>query len=150
VTLIKAVKICVLVFVLAQTMLPEIIPIETDPTGLRTAGALLYTIGLTVAVAGRIQLGSNWSDIESAQILNNHTIISSGVYNYVRHPIYVGDLLLLLGLELSLNSWLVAGVVLMAPIVIWKAVREEKMLAEVLPGYDEYCLRTKRFIPFLV
>jgi protein-S-isoprenylcysteine O-methyltransferase Ste14 len=71
------------------------------------------------------------------------------LYRYIRHPIYVGDLLLLAGLELSLNSWLVAGVIVMAPFVLWKAIREEQVLARALPDYDSYRMKTKRFIPFI-
>jgi protein-S-isoprenylcysteine O-methyltransferase Ste14 len=148
--IIKAIKVGILIGIIAQTMLPDVLPVESDPSGLRIAGAVIYTVGLALALASRIQLGRNWTDIETAGVLDSHSIISSGIYRYIRHPIYVGDLLLLLGLELSLNSWLVAGVALMAPLVLWKAVREEKMLIEKLPGYAAYCLRTKRFIPYLV
>jgi protein-S-isoprenylcysteine O-methyltransferase Ste14 len=81
--------------------------------------------------------------------LPSQGVVASGVYAYVRHPIYVGDLLLLLGLELALNSWLVAGVLILAPVVVLKAIKEERMLAEELPGYDSYCHRSKRFIPFV-
>jgi protein-S-isoprenylcysteine O-methyltransferase Ste14 len=77
-------------------------------------------------------------------------VVAYGVFRYIRHPIYVGDLLLLLGLELSLNSWLVLAVVCMIPGVLRQAVREERMLVIALPGYAAYCARTKRFIPFLV
>jgi protein-S-isoprenylcysteine O-methyltransferase Ste14 len=77
-------------------------------------------------------------------------VVSKGLYRFIRHPIYVGDLLLLIGLELSLNSWLVLGVILLLPVVIRQAVSEEKMLMRSLPGYETYCARTKRFIPFLI
>jgi protein-S-isoprenylcysteine O-methyltransferase Ste14 len=58
--------------------------------------------------------------------------------------------MLLAGLELSLNSWLALAIGLLAPAVLWMAVREERMLAASLPGYKAYCARTKRFIPFVV
>jgi len=67
----------------------------------------------------------------------------------VRHPIYTGDLLLLLGLELALNSWAVIGVVAMAVYVRRQAIREERNLLEKIPGYDQYCRCTARFVPFL-
>jgi len=68
----------------------------------------------------------------------------------IRHPIYVGDLLLLIGLELALNSWLVLPAIILVPIVLAKAVQEERLLTQTLPGYEEYCRRTKRFVPFLL
>jgi protein-S-isoprenylcysteine O-methyltransferase Ste14 len=149
-TLVKAVKVGILLGLIAQTFVGEVLPIGGDSNASRIIGIVSYTLGLVIAIVSRIQLGKNWSDIESAQVLSNHSIVSNGVYRYIRHPIYVGDLIMLLGFELYLNSWLVLGVLLLIPVVLWKAVREEKALASVLPGYDEYCARTKRFIPFIV
>lgn len=149
-TFIKAVKIAILLGVMIQTLLPDVFPIMSQAFTLRLIGASVYTAGLLVAILSRIHLGGNWSDIEAGQVLGHQVVVSKGLYSYVRHPIYVGDLLLLLGLELSLNSWLALGVALLAPVVMWQAVREERMLVETLPGYDLYCAQTKRFIPFLV
>jgi protein-S-isoprenylcysteine O-methyltransferase Ste14 len=148
--LVKGIKVAILIGLVAQTMLPEILPITSSPQILQVIGVTIYTIGLATAILGRIQLGSNWSDIETAQVLSRQTVVSHGLYRYIRHPIYVGDLLLLAGFELSLNSWLVLLVGLLSPFVLLKAVREEKMLGTSLPGYSTYCERTKRFIPFVV
>jgi len=148
--LVKGVKIAILFGVVAQTMAPDILPITSSPFSLRVIGVLIYTAGLIIAMLGRVQLGSNWSDIEAARALPNHAVVSHGLYRYIRHPIYVGDLLLLAGLELSLNSWLALAVGLLAPVVLRMAVREEKMLAASLPGYKSYCAQTKRFIPFVL
>jgi protein-S-isoprenylcysteine O-methyltransferase Ste14 len=149
VQLVKAVKIAILLGIVAQTMLPEILPISQQPFLLRVIGVAIYTAGLLIAVIARFQLDSNWSDIETAQVLSHQQVVSNGIYGYVRHPIYVGDILLLFGLELSLNSWLVLGVALMTPVILLQATREEKKLVETLPGYDVYCEQTKRFIPFV-
>lgn len=150
VTVMKAIKILVLLGILAQTMMPDILPITSSPVQLRLIGVAIYTIGLVTALLGRLQLGANWSDIETAHVLSRQQVVSHGLYGYIRHPIYTGDVILLTGLELSLNSWLVLGVALMTPFILWKAVREEEMLATTLTGYDEYRERTKRFIPFVV
>jgi protein-S-isoprenylcysteine O-methyltransferase Ste14 len=150
VKLIKGVKIAILLGVMAQTMTPDVWPITSSPVALRVVGALIYTVGLVIAMLGRIQLGPNWTDIEAARATRNQAVVSHGLYRYIRHPIYVGDLLLLAGLELSLNSWLALVVGLLAPWVLWQAVREERMLAASLPGYEAYCAQTKRFIPFVV
>lgn len=150
VKLVKMVKVAILLGIVAQTMLPEILPISAEPFGLRVVGVVIYTAGLLIAVVARFQLDNNWSDIETAQVLTHQQVVSNGIYGYVRHPIYVGDILLLFGLELSLNSWLVLGVALMTPVILLQATREEKKLVETLPGYDVYCQQTKRFIPFVV
>ncbi len=150
VQLVKMVKIAILLGIVTQTMLPEVLPISQEPFPLRVAGMGIYTAGLLIAIVARFQLDNNWSDIETAQILSHQKVVSNGIYGYVRHPIYVGDILLLFGLELSLNSWLVLGVALMTPVILLQATREEKKLVETLPGYDVYCQTTKRFIPFVV
>lgn len=146
----KSVKLGILVALVAQAVLPEVLPIMREPRPLRVVGVGLYTLGLCVAVVGRLQLGTNWSDIETPRVLRDQTVVSTGVYRYIRHPIYLGDLLLLLGFELSLNSWAVLAVGFMTPFVVRRAVREERMLAAALPGYDAYCARTKRFVPYVV
>jgi protein-S-isoprenylcysteine O-methyltransferase Ste14 len=149
-SLLKTAKVVILVGVVAQTLLPEVLPIMGEPFPLRLIGVPLYTLGLIVAILGRLQLGENWVDIEVAQILPQQSVVATGVYRYVRHPIYIGDLVMLLGLELSLNSWLVLGIAALAPYVVWRAVGEERMLSQRLPGYDVYCARTWRFVPFVL
>jgi protein-S-isoprenylcysteine O-methyltransferase Ste14 len=101
------------------------------------------------AVTARIQLGPNWSDIEKSYVKQEHALVAHGLYRVMRHPIYTGDLLLLLGLELALNSWAVIGLVAVAVYVRQQAIREERDLLERIPGYDQYCRRTARFVPFL-
>lgn len=150
---VKAVKVAILLGIMGQTVWAvraDVLPILDASFPLRAVGVALFTAGLVIAMLGRVQLGDNWSDIETARILRRQAVVANGVYAYIRHPIYVGDLLLLLGIQLSLNSWLVVAAALLAPVVLWKAVREEKMLAVELPGYEAYCGQTKRFIPFLV
>lgn len=149
--LVKGTKVAVLVGLVVQTLLPmEILPIREDPSTLRAIGTAIYTLGLVVAILARLQLGKNWSDIETPQIAAGQAVVSRGLYRSIRHPVYVGDLMLLVGLELALNSWLVLGALALIPIVFRRAIREEKLLAERLPGYEAYMQRTKRFIPFVV
>lgn len=151
VRLAKLAKTLVLGAILVQTVTPWTwFPILVAPQTLLIVGVAIYSIGLAVAIAGRVQLGSNWADIEAAQVLTHQTVIRHGLYRFVRHPIYVGDLLLLTGLELALNSWLVLGVIVLTPIVLSRAVREEELLKQSLTGYREYCRTSKRFIPFVV
>lgn len=147
---VKAVKISILIGLVIQTLLPDVLPIMSEPLVLRIVGTAIYTIGLGTAIAARFQLGDNWADIESGRVLERQQVIAGGIYGFIRHPIYTGDLLLLLGLELALNSWLVLGVLALAPVVLLKAIKEEQMLREQLAGYKDYCMRTKRFIPFLI
>ncbi len=153
VRLVKLVKLSILGGILIQTMIPDdwITPLlmAEDPKLLRMVGTLVYSAGLCIAMLGRLQLGGNWDDIETATVLDRQSVVSIGLYKFIRHPIYVGDLIMLVGLELALNNWLVIGVVLLAPIVLAQAVGEEKMLVKNLAGYESYCKQTKRFIPYV-
>jgi len=148
-TLVKMIKIGILVAVVIQIWLPGILPILIDAFPIRVIGTFVYTVGLATAIAARFQLGENWANIETGQVLKSQKVVARGIYAYVRHPIYIGDLLLLTGLELALNSWLVIGVLVLAPVVLLKAIKEERMLIEELSGYEAYCRSSKRFIPFV-
>ncbi len=142
-------KLFILAAVIVETLLPDILPISVMPEAIRLAGLSLYTLGCAVAIIARIQLGRNWSDIEKSYVKEGHAVVAHGLYKYVRHPIYAGDLLLLVGLELALNSWLVAALIPLAIYVRQQAIREERKLLQTLPGYDRYFAGTARFFPFL-
>jgi protein-S-isoprenylcysteine O-methyltransferase Ste14 len=79
------------------------------------------------------------------------TVVSTGPYHYVRHPLYASGILLFLGTSLLLGSWY--GLLLalaMIPIVAVRAVLEERALREELPGYDAYMAQVKyRLIPYV-
>lgn len=148
--LVKLVKLMILVAIVAQTVLPDFLPISDEPLTIRLVGVCIFTLGLMTAISARLQLGNNWSDIEDGKIADEHAVVSRGIYRYIRHPIYTGDILLLLGLELCLNSWLVLGLLLLVPVVAVQTIKEEQKLIRALPDYADYMRRTKRFIPFLV
>jgi protein-S-isoprenylcysteine O-methyltransferase Ste14 len=78
-------------------------------------------------------------------------VISTGPYALVRHPMYAGALVLLLGIPIALGSWWsVLVIVAMMPALIWRLVDEEKFLAKNLPGYLEYRKRVPyRLIPMV-
>lgn len=149
-TAIKTVKTAILIGLLLQAIAPTVLPIWRNASLAQSTGLLLYAAGWLVAVTGRIQLGANWQNIEEATVIKRQAVVSHGLYRYIRHPIYTGDLLLIIGFELTLNSWFLVGAIVLTPIVLRQALREETMLVQRLPGYDDYRRRTRRFIPFLV
>ena len=78
-----------------------------------------------------------------------HQVVRSGPYRFVRHPMYVGFVLFAVGAPLLLGSWygLLGGLVLIG-IVARRAVLEERLLRERLPGYDAYMEQVRyRFFP---
>jgi protein-S-isoprenylcysteine O-methyltransferase Ste14 len=78
-------------------------------------------------------------------------VISTGPYKLVRHPMYMGAFLLLVGIPLSLGSlWGLFVITLMMPALIWRLTGEEKFLAKNLPGYREYQKTVRhRLVPFV-
>lgn len=146
----KAVKLAILIALVVQAFVPDVWPIVADSARLRIAGAALFTLGLVTAVHARLKLGPWWADIEAGGVRPNHQVVGAGAYRWIRHPIYVGDLLLIAGYELGLNSWAVAGVAVLLPFVVVQARKEEHALAENVTGYAEYRKRTKAFIPYVI
>jgi len=78
------------------------------------------------------------------EIAEDQKVISTGPYAIVRHPMYAGGLLLLLGMPLALGSyWGLLVLVAMMPCLLWRLYDEEKVLSKHLSGYIEY----KRKVP---
>lgn len=85
------------------------------------------------------------------EVEKNQKVISSGLYSIVRHPMYVGVLIMYIPTPLALGSYwgLIPMFVIPIALVI-RIINEEKVLRQELPGYDEYCQKTKyRLIPFI-
>lgn len=148
--MVKLAKALFLVFLVIQTLFLDVFPLFSQPGVVRAVGVVVYVAGLAIALAGRLQLGRNWANIEDYQVLPQQQLVRSGIYKYIRHPIYTGDILLILGLELALNSWLVLLVLPLALVIVKQASEEEAILAESFHGYRDYQKQTKRFIPFVV
>ena len=86
------------------------------------------------------------------EVDERQTVISTGPYALVRHPMYDGGLLMLLGTPLALGSWW--ALVAFLPIavgIVWRMRDEERFLKQHLPGYAEYCARVRsRLIPGVI
>ena len=148
--ILKLGKICFLLFLLVQALFLDLFPIRNASRIVMYSGLLLFSLGLCMSVVARIGLGHNWTDVEDQQVMPNQTLVTRGIYRYVRHPIYAGDVLLVVGFELALQSWLFLLGLPIALVVVRQARREERLLTEAFPEYREYCSQTKRFIPFVV
>lgn len=110
-------------------------------------GLLLGAAGLLFACYARSILGRNWSAV--VQVKQDHELIERGPYRYVRHPIYTGILLGLLGTALLLGEWrALLGFVIMF-VSFWRKLRlEESWLGEYFgPAYGDYSRRVKALIP---
>jgi protein-S-isoprenylcysteine O-methyltransferase Ste14 len=83
------------------------------------------------------------------EVAQGQTVVSTGPYAIVRHPMYASALVYLVGTPLALGSyWGLLPLVAMLPFLIWRLFDEEKFLAEHLPGYLEYQKKvTHRLVP---
>jgi protein-S-isoprenylcysteine O-methyltransferase Ste14 len=109
-------------------------------------GTLLVFAGLAFALWARWHLGRNWSG--AVVVKEEHTLIRSGPYRLVRHPIYSGMGLALFGTALATGE--ARGFVGAALIVfgfVLKLQAEEERMRETFPEYDDYARRTARLIP---
>ena len=69
-------------------------------------GYLCLYLGFWLCKMALEALGNNWSSLLEYQVKKGQKLITTGIYKYFRHPLYLGDILWLTGLELVLNSWL--------------------------------------------
>lgn len=112
-------------------------------------GAAVTVAGAAVAVWARFYLGSNWSP--TVTVKEKHELIRSGPYRVVRHPIYTGLLLAILGTAIYVGEWrglFALGLALAA----WKikSLREEQfMQSEFGEEYEQYRREVKGLVPFV-
>jgi protein-S-isoprenylcysteine O-methyltransferase Ste14 len=87
----------------------------------------------------------------TVQVTEGQTVISTGPYAIVRHPMYAGVLPLLIGTPLALGSWSgLFALILFMPALIWRLLDEERFLHKNLPGYTDYTRKVRyRLMPFV-
>jgi protein-S-isoprenylcysteine O-methyltransferase Ste14 len=128
---------------------PLDVPITPRDAATGTVGTALCLLGLVVAIWARHTLGDNWSsDVTFKQ---GHELIQRGPYNYARHPIYSGLLLMLIGTALvigRLHAWL--GLLVLLVSFCIKLRQEEALMMRHFPAaYETYRRRVKALVPFL-
>lgn len=113
-------------------------------------GVLLLLLGCGFAVWARFVLGRNWSGIVTVK--EDHTLITGGPYAWVRHPIYTGILLALLGTAVMLGTVLNFVEVSAAVFALWLKLRtEEKFMFETFgERYKAYRQQVKALIPHVI
>lgn len=111
-------------------------------------GLALCALGLGFAVWARVHLGRNWG--MPMTMRENPEFVTSGPYSLVRHPIYTGLLLAILGTSLIVGPIWILLLAVCAPYFVYGALKEEQLMAGQFPEpYSNYKKRTKMFIPFL-
>jgi protein-S-isoprenylcysteine O-methyltransferase Ste14 len=123
--------------------------LATHGAALHAVGATLLVSGLAVSVWARIFLGRNWGMPMTRK--EEPELITSGPYRYVRHPIYSGILLALVGTALATNLYWLIVLGVMGPYFIHSARVEERLMIATFPtAYRSYRANTKMLVPFLL
>ena len=112
-------------------------------------GVVLCALGIGLAIWARAYLGRNWGMPMSRK--ENPELVTSGPYAYVRHPIYTGILMAMLGSAIGESPFWSIPLVLFGIYFVYSARREEKLMMEQFPEqYRAYMSRTKMLVPFLL
>jgi protein-S-isoprenylcysteine O-methyltransferase Ste14 len=122
---------------------------QAHSTVLGAIGAALVLLGVGIAVYARVYLGRNWGMPMSRKA--EPELVTGGPYAFVRHPIYTGIILAILGSAIGLTVFWAVLLVVFAPYFVYSARREEELMCEQFPTqYPEYMRRTKMIVPFVL
>ena len=113
-------------------------------------GAALTFAGIAFAIWARMRIAGNWSS--DVTLKHDHELIVAGPYRWVRHPIYTGILLALIGSALALDEWRGVLAVALAGAAFWRKLKIEEavMRRQFGEAYARYAKRVPALIPFVL
>jgi protein-S-isoprenylcysteine O-methyltransferase Ste14 len=119
---------------------------STVPVWVCLLGDVLVAVGLGIAM---LVITQNGYAASTVTVEEGQQVVSGGVYKFIRHPMYVGNLIMMFGMPLALGSyWALLFVVPDVVVIIARILDEEKLLIQELPGYNEYAQRVRyRLMP---
>ncbi len=113
------------------------------------SGFVLATLGVGLAIGARVCLGSGW--VAPASNQEPRKLITNGPYAFVRHPMYGGLILAMLGSAIGQSVFWLLPLIVYGPAFILRARREDDLLIEQFSErYRDYMGRTKMFVPFVI
>jgi protein-S-isoprenylcysteine O-methyltransferase Ste14 len=134
-------------FALVRVLKPGSLAVHNP--ALQAVGMILLLCGLGFAVWARIHLGRNWGMPMTQKA--EPELVTSGPYRSVRHPIYSGILLALLGTALATNLYWLIALAIIGAYFVYSARVEERLMATSFPAaYPGYRATTKMLIPFVM
>lgn len=133
-------------------LLVVVVPLEALVTGGaaagRLGGAVLFAAGVLLYRTGVAALGDALSPFVMPHPAGR--LVTTGLYGWLRHPIYLGQVLIAVGAPLTLGCrWALVGSAIAAAVVGVRIAREEAALQRVYPEYAQYAGRAKRVVPFV-
>lgn len=121
------------------------------PVWIGWLGIVLFVDAIIILYLSHAHLGSNWSPILG--IKEKHTLITTGIYKYIRHPMYAAHLLWAVAQIMILHNW-IAGfsfIIVMVPHYLLRVEKEESMMIEQFGDeYQEYMKSAGRILPKLI
>lgn len=116
------------------------------PVAVVLLGDVLVVVGLVIAQLVVVQNGYAAATIT---VESGQTLVSTGLYGLVRHPMYFGSVIMMIGMPLALDSyWGLAAIVPGVVVLALRILDEEKMLTQELAGYREYTRMVRyRLVP---
>ena len=115
---------------------------------LQVIGLVIFLLGLALAVWARVYLGRNWGMpmTEKAE----PELVTTGPYRTVRHPIYSGIILAMVGTTIAVSLYWLVAVVLLGGYFVYSAVMEERYMTDRFPDtYPKYKQSTRMLIPYI-
>jgi protein-S-isoprenylcysteine O-methyltransferase Ste14 len=118
------------------------------PFAVSLAGAAMIAIGFLIVF---LTFRENTFTAGTIEIAEGQQVVATGPYAIVRHPMYAGALVMLVGVPLALGSWwALVAVPAMTLVIAWRLRDEERQLAAELRGYAEYRARVRfRLVPYV-
>lgn len=113
-------------------------------------GVAIFVAALVLFYATHKALGRNW--FVTLKVRAEHTLVTGGVYRFVRHPMYSAFWLWAIAQSLTLQNWVAgpAGIIGFGTLYLMRVGREEAMMRETFgDAWDAYAARTRRVIPFI-
>jgi protein-S-isoprenylcysteine O-methyltransferase Ste14 len=122
--------------------------VTADPW-LQGIGLALFVLGLALAIWARVYIGRNWGMPMSEKA--DPELVTTGPYSVIRHPIYSGIILAMIGTALAVSLYWLTAVALVGAYFLYSATMEERYMTEVFPdAYPRYKKSTKMLIPFVL
>jgi protein-S-isoprenylcysteine O-methyltransferase Ste14 len=123
--------------------------LQIHSTVIAVIGTVLFVLGLALAIWARLILGRNWGMPMTQRA--EPELVTAGPYRLVRHPIYSGILLGMLGTALAISLIGLGITLILGIFFVYSATVEERNLTATFPSaYPAYRARTKMIIPFLL
>jgi protein-S-isoprenylcysteine O-methyltransferase Ste14 len=116
---------------------------------LEGVGLAVFALGLALAVWARVYIGRNWGMPMSRKA--DPELVTTGPYHTIRHPIYSGIILGMIGTAIAVSLYWLIAVVLLGGYFLYSALVEERYMAEQFPAaYPDYKRSTKMLVPFIL